>query len=98
MVHSNCINPIIEAFGHDNIKITSAYRSSELNRAIGGNPRSQHISGHAVDIVSKSHPSSLLWNWCFQNLPQWYQLIWEYPERGDLIHLPNPFHGFIFHL
>ena len=91
LVHSNCINPIIEAFGHDNIKITSAYRSSELNRAIGGNPRSQHISGHAVDIVSKSHPSSLLWNWCFQNLPQWYQLIWEYPERGDFNSLTQPF-------
>ena len=27
--------------------------------------------------------SSRLFNWCVLNLPQYHQLIWEYPERGN---------------
>jgi len=33
------------------IIITSGYRSPELNRVIGGSPRSQHCKGEAADIV-----------------------------------------------
>ena len=33
------------------IKITSGYRSPDLNRAVGGNPRSQHMQGEAIDFV-----------------------------------------------
>ena len=86
LVHQHCITPLMEAFdGH--IAITSAYRCMELNRAMGGNPNSQHVRGSAIDLVSFKFPTSLLYNWCFQNLPNWNQLIWEYPERGPYI--PN---------
>lgn len=81
LLHQNCITPLMEAFD-GNIAITSAYRCMELNRAIGGNKNSQHIRGNAVDIISLKYDSSLIWNWCFQNLPSWHQLIWEYPERS----------------
>ena len=82
LLHKNCITPLMQAFG-GHIAITSAYRCIDLNRALNGNSNSQHIRGQAVDIVSLKYPSHLIWNWCFQNLPTFNQLIWEYPERGD---------------
>ena len=88
LVHQHFITPLMNAFSGD-ISITSAYRSMELNKAIGGNPMSQHVSGYAIDIVSMKFPTSLLYNWCFQNLPSWNQLIWEYPEKG-MYHQNNP--------
>ena len=86
LLHKNCITPIQESFDLEDgggIAITSAYRCMNLNRAMGGNPKSQHTRGYAVDIISYKFPSSFLWNWCFQNLTTWHQLIWEYHERGD---------------
>ena len=80
-LHLNCINPILEEF--PDIYIASAYRCKELNKFLGGTENSQHVYGYAADIVHPNFPSSLIWNWCFQNLPTWNQLIWEFPERGD---------------
>lgn len=89
----HCVRPIIEAFGEDDIAITSAYRSRSLQRAIGGNLNSVHTRGQAVDIISFSRPTDILWNWCNYNLPQFNQLIWEYPERGH-IQSKSPSRGF----
>ena len=91
LVHENCINPILDAFGAENIKITSAYRCMALNKIMGGTPNSQHINGYAIDLVSIKHPSSLLWNFCFQNITSYNQLIWEFPERGDYTSPSRPF-------
>ena len=82
-LHYYCINPILDAFGSDDIYIKSAYRSMALNNMIGGNPKSGHIRGNSIDIVSLNYGNSILWNWCFQNLPNYHQLVWEYPEKGD---------------
>ena len=81
LLNQRCIGPLQDAFG--DIGITSAYRCKSLNKALGGVENSQHIKGYAVDLISIGSPSSLLWNWCFQNLPTWNQLIWEYPEKGQ---------------
>jgi hypothetical protein len=35
------------------ITVNSWYRSPELNKAVGGEPSSEHITGGAVDIVTK---------------------------------------------
>ena len=83
LLHWFCIKPILEAFGQNGIMINSAYRSMELNQALGGNPKSGHIRGNSIDIRSRDYPNSTLWNWCFNNLPEYDQLIWEYPEKGD---------------
>ena len=83
-----CINPIINAFGSYNIALTSVYRNKEVNKILGGVENSQHIFGYAADIVlTNNEPSSKLFNWCRFNLPEYHQLIWEYPERG--IYLPS---------
>ena len=80
-LHLNCINPLLTDI--PDVKIKSAYRCKQLNSLLGGVENSQHIFGYAIDIVSDNFPASLIWNWCYQNLPAWNQLIWEYPERGD---------------
>ena len=36
------------------IRVTSGYRCSEHNRAVGGAKQSRHLRGHAADIVIKS--------------------------------------------
>ena len=45
---SELAQPMREALGP--IRITSGYRSPELNRAIGGSSKSQHCKGQALDL------------------------------------------------
>ena len=78
----HCINPIFERFG-ENIALTSVYRNKETNKSLGGVTNSRHTYGYAADIILlDSTFSSTLFNWCVFNIPQYHQLIWEYPERG----------------
>ena len=78
-----CINPITKHFGRDNIALTSVYRNKSVNKILGGVENSQHIYGYAADIVLTNNTNtSNLFNWCVFNIPQYHQLIWEYPERG----------------
>ena len=50
-IRDNVLNPLREKFGKP-IRITSGFRSPELNKAVGGKPTSQHIKGEAVDITA----------------------------------------------
>ena len=85
----HCINPIIKHFG-SNVGLTSVYRNKEINKILGGVENSQHIYGYAADMVFyDGTPSAYLFNWCKLYLPQYHQLIWEYPERGNF----SPFYG-----
>ena len=84
LLFSKCVSPLMAAFPEE-IGITSAYRCKALNAAIKPIPgvkNSLHTRGQAVDLISVSRPSSELWNWCYNNLPDYYQIIWEYPELG----------------
>ena len=45
---SDLAQPLRDALGP--IRITSGYRSPELNRAIGGSSKSQHCKGQALDL------------------------------------------------
>jgi zinc D-Ala-D-Ala carboxypeptidase len=47
---ANILQPLRDSIGLP-IKITSGYRSPELNKAIGGSQNSQHSNGEAADIV-----------------------------------------------
>ena len=45
----NIFQPIRDHFGSP-IYVSSGYRSADLNRAIGGSKRSQHVEGRALDL------------------------------------------------
>ena len=45
----NILDPLREKFGKP-IIVTSGYRCKELNKAVGGAAKSQHMSGEAADI------------------------------------------------
>ena len=78
-----CINPIFRKFNSNKLALTSVYRNKEVNKLLKGVKNSQHIYGYAADIVLKDGTnSSELFNWCRINIPQYHQLIWEYPEKG----------------
>jgi len=45
-----CLDPIREAYGSP-IYVNSGYRCKELNKLVGGSPRSQHVKGMAADLT-----------------------------------------------
>ena len=81
-VVENCIDKII--IEYPDLIITSAYRSIMLNKMVGGsNDNSNHIKGHSIDFKVKNEHTSYIFNWCINNLPEWCELMWAYPERGN---------------
>lgn len=55
------LEPIREKIGHP-IIVTSGYRSSAVNRAVGGVATSQHLKGEAADIRIKNWSPSALYD------------------------------------
>lgn len=72
------------------IKINSFFRSEELNKAIGGSPKSQHCQGRAIDIddVYGYKTNAEMYNYIKNNL-DFDQLIWEFgtDENPDWVHV-----------
>ena len=72
------------------IKINSFFRCEELNRAIGGAKRSQHMEGRAMDLDDTfGHKTNAeMFNYIKSNL-NFDQLIWEFgdDENPDWIHV-----------
>ena len=78
----NCVDKIIEAYPH--LVLISAYRSLELNRMVGGShDNSSHVKGCAIDFKVPEEHTSYVFNWCIENLSEWHELMWAYPERGN---------------
>ena len=78
----NSIDKIIEK--HPNFILVSAYRSLTLNRMIGGShDNNHHVKGCAIDFKVSEEHTSYIFNWCIQNLNEWHELMWAYPERGN---------------
>lgn len=63
------------------ITISSGYRSQALNKAVGGVPNSQHLTGQAVDIHLRSIEEGRQW---FEYLmdQNFDQLLWEKDSCG----------------
>jgi len=76
-VAENCFEPLREWYGKP-IYVSSFYRCTLLNEAIGGSNSSQHVKGQAIDItVGKKSENVKLFNWLRDNV-EFDQLINEY--------------------
>lgn len=78
--------PLRDALGP--IRVSSFYRSPDLNRAIGGSKTSQHCTGEAIDMqgISVSN-AELFLKAC--DLEDFDQIIWEFGtlEEPDWVHV-----------
>jgi D-alanyl-D-alanine dipeptidase len=78
----------IEAEGEE-LRITSGYRSPELNAKIGGSSRSQHVSGQAVDITATGYDAEELAKRIDGLGLPYDQLIYYAPSRGGHVHVSH---------
>ena len=78
-VVENCIDKIIEQF--PSLEIVSAYRGAEVDNCVDASAGLDHVRGYAIDFRSPEIDTSELFNWCFENLEEWKDLMWAYPER-----------------
>ena len=92
----NVFQPLRDAFGCP-IYVSSGYRGPELNRAIGGSKRSQHMEGRALDLdadVYGNCTNAQIFNWIKENL-EFDQLIWEFgtEDNPDWVHVSYVYGG-----
>lgn len=60
------------------LRVSSFYRSEELNKVIGGSMTSQHVKGQAIDIQGTGRVTNkMIFDYIKDNL-DFTQLIWEY--------------------
>ena len=75
------LEPARAHFGRP-VRVTSGYRSGELNRAIGGSPTSQHCNGEAADWEVPGVDNRRVAKWVEANLT-FDQLILEGHRASD---------------
>ena len=76
---TNLLQPVRNHLGP--IRISSGYRSKELNRAIGGSNKSQHSKGEAVDIQFWKEGQMCnkeVYDWIIDNAVEFDQMINEF--------------------
>ena len=78
-VMENCIDKIYEAY--PTLEIISAYRSVEVDTAIDASAGLDHVKGHAIDFRVPGLTTAEIFNWCADNIEEWKDLMWAYPER-----------------
>jgi len=78
--------PLREQLGP--IRVSSFYRSPDLNRAIGGSKNSQHCTGEAIDLQLVTVSNALLFN-AACDLSEFDQIIWEFGtlEEPNWVHI-----------
>ena len=86
----NVFQPCREHFGVP-IYVSSGYRSPELNKAIGGSLRSQHMEGRALDLdcdVFGEITNAELFEYIRENL-EFDQMVWEFGDEDnpDWVHV-----------
>jgi len=79
------LNPLKNRIG--DLRISSAYRSPEVNRRVGGATNSQHMSGEAADISAPSMSAEALANLIVDMGLPFDQLIWYDEGRGGHVHV-----------
>jgi hypothetical protein len=78
--------PLREILGA--IRVSSFYRSPDLNRAIGGSKSSQHCKGEAIDMQAIHVSNKRLFEVACE-LSAWDQIIWEFGNdtNPDWVHI-----------
>ena len=89
-IAEHVFQPLRNHFGRP-IYVSSGYRSADLNRAIGGSIRSQHVEGRALDLdadVFGRVTNSEIFRWILNNIT-FDQLIWEFGDENnpDWVHV-----------
>ena len=77
--------------------MSSGYRSAELNTAIGGSKRSQHVEGRALDLDADVYgrcTNAQIFRYIKDNL-EFDQLIWEFGDEDnpDWVHVSYVYDG-----
>ena len=80
MLCEKVLQPVRDHFGKT-VTVTSGFRSSETNQAIGGSKSSDHVRGQAADIEIAGVPNAELAQWIMDNL-DYTQLILEFYTQG----------------
>ena len=92
----NVFQPLRDGLGVP-IYVSSGYRCPELNRAIGGAKRSQHMEGRALDLdadVFGRCTNAEIFRWILNNVT-FDQLIWEFGDEDnpDWVHVSYVYGG-----
>ena len=95
-VAENIFQPLRDGLGVP-IYVSSGYRSPELNTAIGGSSRSQHMEGRALDLdadVFGDTSNCDIFHYIKNNLT-FDQLIWEFGDESspDWVHVSFIYDG-----
>lgn len=81
------LQPARDALGP--IRISSGFRSEELNIAVGGVSNSDHRLGFAADVIPINVSTKKLAEWVVENCPEFDQVILEFGtlDNPNWIHL-----------
>jgi zinc D-Ala-D-Ala carboxypeptidase len=71
------------------ITVSSGYRCLELNRLVGGSPKSDHVLGCAVDLKVKNGENRLIFEAALELKLPFKQMIWEFGNKNnpDWVHI-----------
>ncbi len=88
--------PLRDAFGCP-IYVSSGYRSPELNVAIGGAKRSQHMEGRALDLDADVYgrcTNAQIFHYIKDNM-EFDQIVWEFGDEDnpDWVHVSYVYDG-----
>jgi len=92
----NVFQPLRDGLGVP-IYVSSGYRSPDLNAAIGGSVRSQHVEGRALDLdadVFGGTTNAEIFRYILNNL-EFDQMVWEFGDEDnpDWVHVSYVYGG-----
>ena len=85
---ADVLDPLREALGRP-MRITSGFRSAEVNRLVDGAAQSQHLRGEAVDFKVDGVPSADVVAFLVRLALPFDQAIWYDPSRGGHVHVSH---------
>ena len=82
ILFKKCLGPLKQHF--PTLAISSGFRCKRLNSIVKGVSDSNHLFGEAADIYDPLGQFETLdiFKFILRFIPNFYQVIWEYPERG----------------